>query len=72
MKTITFDAHLIELDDLLYVQDHVLGHQPCVAYYKIVYPQGNSAYFLATASGDIFHSTSIGENVYEAILRINK
>lgn len=70
MKVITFDAHLIELDDLWHVQEHVLDNGPCVAFYKLTYPQGNVGYFLGTADADVFSSTSIGANVYEAILRI--
>ena len=70
MKVITFDAHLIEIDDLMSIQDHVLDNGPCIAFYKITYPQGNSGYFLGTAEAGIFSSTSIGVNVYEAVLRI--
>ena len=71
MKIITFDAHLIELSDLTHVWDHILEHQPCVAFYKITFPQGNSGYFMATAEEVTSYSTSIGKETYEAVLRIN-
>ena len=70
MNVITFDAHLIELDDLWHVQEHVLDNGPCIAFYKITYPQGNSGYFLGVAESDIFTSVSIGKNCYETAVRL--
>lgn len=71
MKIITFDAHLIEDDDLVYVQDNVMEHQPCVAFFKITYPLGNRGYFMATADNGNYMAVSIGRIAYEAVLRIN-
>ena len=71
MNVITFDAHLIELDDLSYVQEHIEEHQPCVAYFKITYPHGGAGYFVAAAMDGDYSSVSIGEAVYNLVLRVN-
>jgi hypothetical protein len=71
MKIITFDAHLIELDDLAHVQEHIQEHQPCVAYFQVTYPQGNTHYFMAAADGVSYSSVSIGKPMYDLVLRIN-
>ncbi len=65
MNVIKFEAHLIEASDLEYVMDHILAHEPCVAFYKIVYPVGNSAYFTAIATGGKYHSVSTGQTLHE-------
>ncbi len=72
MKIITFDAHLIELGDIVHVQDHIKENSPCVAYFKITYPDGGSNYFMAAAIDITYASVSIGREVYEAVLRINQ
>ncbi len=72
MRIITFDAHLIELDDLVHVQNHIVEHQPCVAYFEITYPSGGTNYFMAAADGETYASVSIGKEVYDAVLRINQ
>jgi hypothetical protein len=71
MKIISFDAHLIELDDLVYVQENVQENAPCVAYFQVTYPQGNTAYFMAAADGDDYSSISIGKVMYDLVLRLN-
>ena len=72
MKTITFDAHLIEMSDMEHVHDHILENAPCVAWYQIIYPQGNRAWFVAAVDSGTVHATSIGRQLYETILRINQ
>ena len=67
MQVIKFEAHLIELDDLCFVQDHIMAHEPCVAFYKITYPQGNTAYFTAVASEGKVHSVTTGAMLHEMI-----
>ena len=70
MKVITFDAHLIETGDLAYVQDHILEQEPCVAFYKIIYPPGNTGYFMSVANKGVNHAVSIGKDVYGEALAI--
>ncbi len=70
MKTITFDAQLIETGDLVHVTKHILEHAPCIAFYKIIYPMGNAGHFLGVTEGGHVLSTSIGEEMYNKILRI--
>jgi len=72
MKTIFFDAHLIELNDISYVQDHVEEQAPCMAYFKITYPQGNDGYFMAAADKINYVSVAISREAYEIALRVNQ
>ena len=71
MNIITFDVHLITNDDLISVREHILEHQPCLAFYKITYPPGNTGHFMCPAEAGIATSVSIGKEAYEAVLRIN-
>ena len=70
MKVITFDAHLIETSDLQHVHNHIMENAPCAAYYKVVYPPGNTGYFAAAAERDGFLSVSIGETMYNMMVRL--
>ena len=67
MKVIKFEVHLIETEDLHYVREHILEHAPCVAFYKVIYPVGNSAYFTGVAVNGETYSVSTGQPLYDMV-----
>jgi hypothetical protein len=71
MRIITFDAHLIEMNDLVYIQEHIESHQPCIAFFAVTYPSGNTHHFMAAADSPDYVSVSIGKQAYSMALRIN-
>ena len=70
MQIITLQHKLDEkwFADIESLQDEVLSMQPCIAFMALTYPEGNTGYFLATASSDKYSCTTIGKQAYEAVL----
>ena len=67
MDVIRFEAHLLELDDLNSVHDHILEHEPCIAFYTIHYPQGNKGYFCAAAHGKELEVSAVGVRMIDIV-----
>lgn len=71
MNVIKFEAHLIELDDLVYIQEHIESHSPCVAFYQVIYPEGKTPFhFVAVADNGHYTSCSVSQNMYDLMISI--